>query len=183
MKVGDKVQLISDKYFYEEYVGQIFTVESVEKKYVHLINGSGASQFYNYEWGTDCIKLIPEPLNIGERLMEITGANQVQSARFNEGKIQTREIDPAFILGIGEVLTKSRAKYDHYNWCKPTKLSTPYESLMRHLMAFQSGENFDKETESHHLLHAATNLMFMYYHCMNNPEESDDRFFKKKEKK
>lgn len=102
-----------------------------------------------------------------------------QSARYNQGKVQTREIDPAFILGIGEVLTKSRAKYEHYNWCKPTKLSTPYESMMRHIMAFQSGEDFDKETGSHHLLHAATNIMFMYYHCMNNPEESDDRFFKK----
>lgn len=103
----------------------------------------------------------------------------VQSARYNEGKVQTREIDPNFILGIGEVLTKSRAKYEHFNWCKPTKLSTPYESLMRHLMAFQSGEETDKETGSHHLLHAATNLMFMYYHITNNPEESDDRFFKK----
>jgi uncharacterized protein YlaI len=101
------------------------------------------------------------------------------SARYNEGKIQTREIDPNFILGIGEVLTKSRAKYEHFNWCKPTKLSTPYESMMRHLMAFQKGEELDNETGSHHLLHAATNLMFMYYHVINNKEESDDRFFKK----
>lgn len=108
---------------------------------------------------------------------------KVMSERKNEGKIQTREIDPAFILGIGEVLTKSRAKYEHYNWTKSTKLSTPYESMMRHIMAFQSGEDTDKETGSHHLLHAATNLMFMYYHITNNPEESDDRFFKKKDKK
>lgn len=105
-----------------------------------------------------------------------------KSARYNEGKIQTREIDPNFILGIGEVLTKSRAKYDHYNWCKPTQLSTPYESMMRHILAFQKGEDFDNETGSHHLLHAATNLMFMYYHITNNPEESDDRFFKKDKK-
>lgn len=108
--------------------------------------------------------------------------NPITSARYNEGKVQTREVDPAFILGIGEVLTKSRAKYDHFNWCKPTKLSTPYESMMRHIMAFQQGEELDKETQSHHLLHAATNLMFMYYHITNNPEESDDRFFKKDKK-
>lgn len=105
------------------------------------------------------------------------------SKRYNAGKVQTREIDPNFILGIGEVLTKSRAKYEAYNWTKSTKLSTPYESMMRHIMAFQSGEDFDKETQSHHLLHAATNLMFMYYHITNNPEESDDRFFKKDKKK
>lgn len=103
-----------------------------------------------------------------------------KSARFNEGKIQTREIDPNFILGIGEVLTKSRAKYEHFNWAKKTNFSVPYESLMRHLMAFQNGEDFDSETQSHHLLHAATNIMFLYYHAINNSEESDDRFFKKK---
>jgi len=101
-----------------------------------------------------------------------------KSLRFNEGKIQTREIDPDFILGIGEVLTKSRAKYEHFNWQKPTNFSTPYESMMRHLMAFQKGEEIDKETGCHHLLHAATNIMFLYYHAVNN-SGIDDRGFKK----
>lgn len=119
---------------------------------------------------------------INDRAAEVMFGDY-QSKRYNSGKVQTREIDPNFILGIGEVLTKSREKYDHFNWCKPTKLSTPYESMMRHIMAFQSGEDFDKETQSHHLLHAATNLMFMYYHITNNPEDSDDRFFKKDKKK
>ena len=101
-----------------------------------------------------------------------------KSLRFNEGKIQTREIDPDFILGIGEVLTKSRAKYEHFNWQKPTAFSTPYESLMRHLMLFQKGEEFDTESNAHHLLHAATNIMFLYYHSKNNTG-IDDRGFKK----
>jgi hypothetical protein len=103
------------------------------------------------------------------------------SQRHNSGKVQTREVDPAFILGIGEVLTKSREKYDAFNWQKPTKLSTPYESLFRHLMAFQMGEDVDKESGKHHLLHCATNLMFMYYHITRNPEFSDDRGFKGEE--
>lgn len=120
---------------------------------------------------------------INSESTEDTGEQKAgTSLRYNENKIQTREIDPNFILGIGQVLTKSREKYDHYNWCKPTQLSTPYESMMRHILAFQSGEDFDKETSAHHLLHAATNLMFMYYHITNNPEESDDRFFKKDKK-
>lgn len=115
---------------------------------------------------------------------EISGVSSVErkpvtSARHNEGKVQTREVYPDYIMGIGDVLTASRAKYDHFNWCKPTKLSTPYESAMRHLMAFQSGEDYDSESGKHHLLHVATNIMFMYYHNTVNKEESDDRFFKK----
>lgn len=101
-----------------------------------------------------------------------------KSLRFNEGKIQTREIDPDFILGIGEVLTRSRSKYQHFNWQQPTNFSTPYESMMRHLMAFQKGIDIDPETLSHHLLHAATNIMFLYYHSKNNTG-IDDRGFKK----
>jgi hypothetical protein len=100
-----------------------------------------------------------------------------KSLRFNEGKVQTREVDPQFILGIAEVLTKSREKYPAFNWQRPTQWSTPYESLMRHLMAFQSGEDFDKESKCHHLLHCATNLMFLYYYYRNQPQ-NDDRGFK-----
>ncbi len=109
--------------------------------------------------------------------------SEEKSQRFNNGKIQTKEIDPAFILGIGDVLTKSREKYDAFNWTKNTKLSVPYESMMRHLMAFMQGEDFDKESGKHHLLHVATNVMFMYYYIRTNPDYSDDRFFKNKEQK
>jgi hypothetical protein len=110
------------------------------------------------------------------------GTSATGSLRYNNGKVQTREIDPSFILGIGEVLTKSREKYPEMNWALPTKLSTPYESLQRHLLQFWSGEDFDKDSGKHHLLHVATNVMFLYYHVMNSPE-GDDRAFKKKETK
>lgn len=101
------------------------------------------------------------------------------SARFNEGKTQLREIDSNFILGIGEVLTQSRGKYDELNWQKDTKFSTPYESAMRHLLAYWSGQDYDNESGKHHLLHAATNLMFLFFHSRNNPH-MDDRGFKDK---
>jgi hypothetical protein len=103
------------------------------------------------------------------------------SARHNEGKTQVREIDPDFILGIGDVLTASRTKYSEGNWMKETKFSTPYESCMRHLQKFWNGEELDEETKRHHLLHAATNLMFLYYHT-DSGKGIDDRLFKKEKK-
>lgn len=104
---------------------------------------------------------------------------QGTSKRYNAGKVQLREISPAFILGIGEVLTKSREKYDEMNWAKKTDWSVPYESALRHLMAFQSGEDYDSESGQPHLLHCATNIMFLHYHFLNSPE-TDNRLFKKK---
>ncbi len=161
MKAGDKVYIKSDTY-------KAYGVNCGDDGIVHYIDGA----YISVAFSSMTLLVLGSELDLDH------DEQPVMSQRFNQGKVQTREIDPAFILGIGEVLTKSRAKYDHFNWCKPTKLSTPYESMMRHILAFQSGENFDKETSSHHLLHAATNLMFMYYHIQNNPEESDDRFFK-----
>jgi hypothetical protein len=106
---------------------------------------------------------------------------QTGSLRFNTGKTQTSEIDPSFIIGIGEVLTKSREKYPKANWMRGNDWSVPYESMMRHLMAFQSGEEIDKESGKAHLLHAATNIMFLYYYSQTFPE-FDDRLFKKEKK-
>lgn len=154
-KVGDRVLNFASK--------QTGTVLSL-----HTDDKFATIQFDDLDYSTsiDLRWIIPE-------------LNQKQtSTRYNEGKTQTREIDPDFILGIGEVLTKSRAKYEHFNWQKPTNFSTPYESLMRHLMAFQKGEETDQETGSHHLLHAATNIMFLHYHAKNNTG-IDDRGFKK----
>ena len=105
----------------------------------------------------------------------------VVSARHNAGKTQVREVDPAFILGLGEVLTASRAKYAEGNWMAETKFSTPYESCMRHMMKFWAGEEIDEETGKHHLLHAATNLMFLHFH-QTSGVGVDDRLFKKDKK-
>lgn len=125
---------------------------------------------------------IPDPMtrDDADNTLLSDYSSSTDSLRFNTGKTQTREIDPAFILGIGEVLTKSREKYTEGNWMKETKYSVPYESLQRHLAAFWSGEEIDKESGSHHLLHCATNIMFLYYHTQNGSETSDDRLFKKK---
>lgn len=106
-------------------------------------------------------------------------ASPTGSLRFNKDKPITNEMDPAFLLGIGEVMEKSRAKYPRGNWAKGNDFSVPYDSMMRHLLAFQSGVELDPETNCDHLLHAATNLMFLYHYSKNFPE-FDDRLFKKK---
>lgn len=102
-----------------------------------------------------------------------------QALRFNTGKTSYKEIYPKFIEAIAEVMSKSRAKYPEFNWTKSTNFSTPLDSLHRHLAAFENGEDFDKESQSQHLAHIATNVMFLMYQFNNHPE-MDDRFFKDK---
>lgn len=170
MKVGDIViHKLSRK------LGRVITIDDKSCK-VYLQSGDNGA--FNLTAPVDEFEE-SESINLVVKEPQTT-QNDGESKRYNAGKIQTREIDPNFILALGEVLTKSRVKYEHYNWQKPTKFSTPYESLMRHLLAFQSGEDIDKETGCSHLAHCATNIMFLMYHDRENKEYADDRGFKKK---
>jgi hypothetical protein len=103
------------------------------------------------------------------------------SLRFNTGKPQTSEIDPDFLFGMGRVLEKARVKYPRGNWALGNNYSVPFDSLMRHLLAWQSGESLDSETGENHLYHAALNLMMLAYYEQNFPD-MDDRIFKKAKK-
>jgi len=73
-------------------------------------------------------------------------------------------IDPNFISGIGEVLTFGAKKYRPNNW---QTLKDPqdryYGAVMRHLLVWKTGELLDKESGLPHILHAACNLMFMFW--------------------
>lgn len=116
-----------------------------------------------------------------EQIQDTLDGSPSKSKRHNQDKVQLREIDPAFILGLGEVLTASRERYEEANWMKETKFSTPYESAMRHLMKFWAGDDLDEDTKKSHLLHAATNLMFLHYH-LTSGVGIDDRHFKRDKK-
>lgn len=162
MKVGDKVRTTCD------YMGVDFIPKGTIASVFHIhLNGTFTLDFGD-KGRID---------NVKENYFEPVQ----QSARYNSGKTQLREIDPQFILGLGQVLTASREKYEEGNWMKETKLSTPYESCMRHLMKFWEGEELDNETNMDHLLHAATNIMFLYYHKRSG-KGIDDRLFKKDKK-
>lgn len=103
------------------------------------------------------------------------------SLRFNSGKPQSNEISPKFLLDMGAVLEKSRQKYPRGNWAKGNSYSVPFDSMMRHILAWQSGESIDSESGQSHLAHAALNLMMLHYYEEMFPE-FDDRIFKKDKK-
>ena len=99
------------------------------------------------------------------------GNNPIQ-ARFNPhnvikettGKVRLDLVEPEFIVGIGEVLTFGAEKYSDKGWKDiENKHDENYASLMRHIMAWRMGEQNDNESGKSHLLHAAYNLMFLYY--------------------
>ena len=76
-------------------------------------------------------------------------------------------IEPAFIEGLADVLTFGAEKYGVDNWKSANgddDIRRIQSALMRHIVKYFAGEEFDKETGLSHAYHAAANLMFLDYH-------------------
>ena len=59
------------------------------------------------------------------------------------------------------VLEHGATKYGAYNWRKGTQWRRYIDAAMRHLMAFNFGEDSDKESGFSHLAHAVCCLLFL----------------------
>jgi hypothetical protein len=73
-------------------------------------------------------------------------------------------IPPEFITALGEVLTHGAKKYDDNNWMRVEGgIDRYYGALLRHVMAWRSGERIDKDSGLSHLQCAIANLCFIFY--------------------
>ena len=78
-------------------------------------------------------------------------------------------IEPAFIEGVGEVLTHGAQKYSANSWQNVEDAENRYyAALLRHILAWRAGEAVDKESGLSHLKHAACNLMFLLHFEQEN---------------
>lgn len=69
------------------------------------------------------------------------------------------------LIGVGEVGTYGANKYDDSNWLKVKDLEERYLSAMlRHYLAYKSGEIYDTESELPHLSHMAWNALAVLQH-------------------
>jgi hypothetical protein len=75
-------------------------------------------------------------------------------------------VESDFILGMAKVLTFGANKYGVENWKlgdSPENIRRYKDALLRHVLAYTSGELVDPETGLSHAYHAACNLMFLDY--------------------
>lgn len=82
-------------------------------------------------------------------------------------------ITPEFLDGIATVLAFGAKKYGDRNWEKGFVFGRVFAALMRHAWSWMRGEDLDPETGMSHLLHAATNLMFLYTFMKRGTGEDD----------
>lgn len=100
----------------------------------------------------------PKPeIVVGDLNSDARGAG----ARANAGKAEFHQI-PLFALdGVARVLMYGAKKYKAGNWAKGMDWMILFDCFMRHMAAWQRGEENDPESGLPHLDHALCNLIFL----------------------
>jgi hypothetical protein len=84
-----------------------------------------------------------------------------------------------WLVGVSEVLGYGAKKYSTetesgaHNWRNGLDYSRLVGAALRHLTAFNDGEDLDPETKLSHLLHASCCMMFLYEMTKIHPERDD----------
>lgn len=79
------------------------------------------------------------------------------------------------LVAAAEVMTYGAKKYSAHNWRKATTWNRYYDAAMRHLFAWQSGEDNDQESGFAHIDHAVCCLLMLSSLSQTKTGE-DDRY-------
>ncbi len=100
---------------------------------------------------------------------------QGQALRYDGGKVRLDLVAIYPLMELAKVYTMGAVKYAPENWRKGMAWSRMYGSAMRHILAFQQGEEVDEESGLPHLAHAIWNLFSLLDYTVSHPE-LDDRW-------
>jgi hypothetical protein len=76
-------------------------------------------------------------------------------------KVRPTLVESEYILGTARVLEYGANKYGLENWKTCTDIKLYKDALMRHTLAYLSGELVDSDTRELHLYHISCNTMFL----------------------
>lgn len=127
---------------------------------------------------TPTIEQIEEMANRGEDVtMYFTKGKMVEGAggtKYDSGKPRMDLLPPIALTEVSKVLTFGANKYGDRNWEKGINYSRLIGAAMRHLNAYNGGQDLDPESGLSHVAHACCNLM-MLIHMSEKRGDLDDR--------
>ena len=100
-----------------------------------------------------------------------------QALRHNTGKPQLSYLldAPEAMKQVCEVFMYGAQKYARNNWKKGMPWKSVIDSMLRHLSAFQRGEDIDPESGLPHTGHIMCNAVFLAEYFAERPEYDDRR--------
>ena len=101
--------------------------------------------------------------------------NTGTALKFDQDKLPLHLLSTEAMNQTAAVLKFGAIKYAEHNWRKGFTWSRPLSAAMRHLTAFNNGEDTDPESGLSHLAHAACCIMFLL-EFEKTHKELDDRY-------
>ena len=93
--------------------------------------------------------------------------------KFDHGKTRMELVPVDVIEALSAVLTTGAEKYRDRSWEQGMAWSRPYAALLRHLIAWWSGQDTDPESGHSHLWHVLTNAAFLVAYEQRGIGEDD----------
>lgn len=81
--------------------------------------------------------------------------------KFDQGKLPLHLLSTEALNQTAAVLAFGADKYAAHNWRKGFQWSRPMSAALRHITAFNAGEDVDPESGLSHLAHAMCCIMFL----------------------
>jgi hypothetical protein len=104
----------------------------------------------------DLAKQVPD-----NHCKDIEALNQAGAIKFDGDKPPLNLLSNEALTQIAKVMQFGATKYAAHNWRKGFTWSRPLAAAMRHINAFNDGEDKDPESGLSHLAHAACCIMFL----------------------
>ena len=179
-------QLVAEAPYHPGYEGVIPTLETVtisplNHEDVIKLGGWAAQPTIN-------LNTNPSPETTPFDWRKITFTNKVITAsgsaggsaggsalKFDGDKLPVNLLSTEALNQTAAVLKFGADKYHAHNWRDGFAWSRPLAAAMRHIMAFNDGEDKDPESGLSHLAHAACCIMFLLEFEKTHPE-LDDRY-------
>ncbi len=98
-----------------------------------------------------------------------------QAMKFDADKLPLHLLSTEALNQTAAVLAFGAQKYAEHNWRQGFAWSRPLSAAMRHITAFNAGEDKDPESGLSHLAHAACCIMFLL-EFEKTHQHLDDRF-------
>ena len=99
-----------------------------------------------------------------------------QATKLDEGKVRMELLPMDALYSVAEVMTFGAKKYGDHNWTKGFRLSRLYGALLRHLAAWWTGEDNDRESGCSHMAHAACCVIMLMWYVKHPTKGIDDRY-------
>ena len=100
--------------------------------------------------------------------------------KFDNEKPDVSLVPKEAILGTAQALSYGAKKYGRHNYKEGIAFSRLTAAAMRHIIAFNDGEDIDEESGNPHLAHALASLSMLAF-MVDNRTDQDDRYVREKE--